>query len=36
MMKRSLEVCGEMAVLDNCTVYRKGKELLQVIGNVGE
>jgi DNA polymerase III sliding clamp (beta) subunit (PCNA family) len=33
LMERSVDQCAELAILDNCTVYRAGEQLLQILGN---
>ncbi len=33
-VQKSLELCNEMAIMENCSVFRNGGELLQVTGNM--
>jgi DNA polymerase III sliding clamp (beta) subunit (PCNA family) len=33
LMERSVDQCAELAILENCTVYRAGEQLLQILGN---
>lgn len=35
LMVRSIKVCDEICILHNCTAYRNGEAILQVVGNVG-
>lgn len=36
LMHRSLDVCDEISIRENVTVYRQGKTVLQVVSNIGE
>lgn len=36
LMARSLDVCNEIAIRDNCTAYKLDDKILQVVANVGE
>ena len=35
MVQRAIGLCDEMAILERCTVYRKGEELYMVVSNMG-
>lgn len=34
-MRRHIGICNEMAILENCTAYKRGDILLQVLANMG-
>lgn len=36
LMARSIAVCSQMAVLEDCTVYRKGIDLFQIVAHRGD
>lgn len=36
LMARSLAVCSELAVLQECTCYRQEEDLFQILSNIGE
>lgn len=36
MVQRAIGVCDEMAVLENCSVYRNGGSLMQLLSNMGQ
>ncbi len=35
LMQRSIAQCNEMAIMDNCTVFRSGDTLFQLVSNYG-
>lgn len=36
LMQRSIAICDQILVADNCTAYKSGVEVLQVVSNIGE
>ena len=35
MVQTSMGVCGEMAIMNNCTAFRNGNKVLQLVANLG-
>ena len=36
LIQRSLAICDQMSIRENCTAYRRSDDVLQVVSNVGE